>query len=76
MQNNKIQAKNPLLAIIGYYEPKGSSLLATENPRWVGGCAISKRNDRRRNISATIGIIIAGGCSLLIQNYIILCTFV
>ncbi len=27
MQNYQIQTKNPLLIIIGYYEPKESSLL-------------------------------------------------
>ena len=76
MQNNKIQIKNPVPSIIGNYEPEGSSLLTTYNPRWVGGWAVAKRNERRRNISTTIGRLLPFGCPLLIQIYVFMCTFV
>ena len=76
MQNNKIQIKSPIFTIIGLYEPEGSSLLTADNPQWVGGCVKGKRNDRARYISTTIGVLIAFGCSLLIQNYVEINIFV
>ena len=76
MQKNQIQTNNTLSSTIGYYEPEGSSLLANDNPRWVGVWAKYPRNDRRRNISATIGLIFTVSCSLLIQIYIVFYTFV
>jgi len=54
-----------LSSSIGKYEPERSSPLTCDNPRWVGAGVCIERNERRRIISTTIGLIITFGRSLL-----------